>query len=75
MQVRQPMAGRLWEMSVRGSLILPQHNICHLRTQLMPFPKPHIARCQRYVISNQLALDSCERLNQVALSFSTSCAA
>ena len=70
MRVRQPMAGRLWEMSVRGSLILPQHNICHLRTRLRPFPKPRIARCQRYVISIQLAPDSCKILHQVALSFS-----
>lgn len=75
MQVRQPMAGRSWEMSVRGSQILPQHNICHLRTQLTPFPKPHIARCQRYFISNQLAPDSCDILNHVALSFSRCCAA
>ena len=75
MHVRQPMAGRSWEMSVRGSLILPQHNICHLRTQLMPFQKPHIARCQKYVISNQLAPESCEILNQLALSFSRCCAA
>ena len=75
MRVRQLMAGRLWEMSVRGSLILPQHDICHLHTQLMPFPKPRIARCQRYVSSNQLAPDSCEILNQVALSYSWNCAA